>query len=464
MSKIKICVSLLIWIGIHPIAFSQEKEDCNCASVLKEVILDVENNYPGYQLKTKGENLSNYTKVKQTALTKSLATTDRVQCFYIIESYLHFFKDNHLIFTDWKSKPQQILKLNLPNTKESVQQQNQLMGTWRRISDSLTVKIISATLNKTPVYRAYIIQTKDSILQKGNIYFDLYGDSNTFRIRKYTGALTTDLLRGRRLKNLLLEPNGIWEKVNTKQQHQPLVLSEYAYNKKFRYKAISSAIYYIGIPEFNMNATKFDSLIVHQILPALNANKTKHLIVDLRNNQGGNSSFGSLARFTYQQPIVLPGDYVYSTPQMIKRYQQSAKEGSSHYQNMLPKLMANPGAFVQRDSLRIALKEKYTYPETVIFITNENCASSTEYLLILVKSSKKVKVYGGHTAGTLDYSELYEPEKLTCKGYGYLRPTTKSFWVDQHPIDQKGIQPDIDLSQYPDHEWVDRIVESLKRK
>lgn len=462
MTKILTCILLLL--SFYLATFAQEKDDCNCATTLKEVITDVETNYPGYQLKVKGENLARYTTVKQTALTKALLITDRVKCFYVVESYLDFFKDNHLIFTDWKSQPQQIPNLSLLNRKESVPNQDQLIGTWRRVSDSLTVKIIASTVNKTPIYRAYIVQTKDTTFQNGNIYFDLYGNTNEFRIRKYTGALTTDLLRGRRLKNLLIEPNGIWQKVLAKQQNKPLVLAEYAYNNKFKHKAISSDIYYIGIPEFNMLAAKFDSLIVHQILPELKTNKTKHLIIDLRNNQGGNSSFSFLTRFTYNGALTLPGDYVYASPQMIKRYEQSAQEGSALHQTLLPKLIAHPGGFVQRDSLRLKLKESYAYPETVSIITNENCASSTEYLLMLVKPSSKVKVYGRHTAGTLDYSELYGPEKLTCKGYGYLRPTTKSFWVDKSPIDKKGIQPDIDLSLYPDYEWVDTIVKSLKTK
>ena len=464
MPKIKICVSLLIWLGIHAVAFSQEQEGCNCSSVLKEVISDVENNYPGYQLKTKGENLARYTKVKQSALAKALATSDRVQCFYIIESYIHFFKDNHLIFSDRRSSPKQIPNPYLFNKKKRTDQQDSLSGTWRRHSDGLTIQIVKVNLDQSLIYRAYIVQSKDTILQKGNIYFDLYGNANEFRIRKYNASLTTDLLRGRRLKNLLIEPNGTWQKITSPSQNQPLVLAEYASNNTFRHKAISSDIYYIGIPEFNMDPTKFDSLIVNQIIPTLTANKTKHLIIDLRNNVGGNSSFLSLARLTYDKPMALPGDHVYSTPNMIKRYQESASKGSAQHQKLLAQLIAHTSAFAQRDSLKIRLKEVLTYPETVSILTNENCASSTEYFLILAKLSSKVKHYGRHTAGTLDYSELHEPEKLTCKGYVYLRPTTKSFWVDEHPIDQKGIQPDIDLSQYPDYEWVDRIIESLKNK
>ncbi|RZK09867.1 MAG: hypothetical protein EOO43_20860, partial [Flavobacterium sp.] len=283
---------------------------------------------------------------------------------------------------------------------------------------------------------------------------------NEFRIRKYNSALTTDLLRGRRLGNLLIEPNGIWQKQILNKSNPVVKPSTFDANVKFAHKLINKHIYYLGIPGFSMNEKGFDSLIVNEIIPQLSKDKIENLIIDLRNNVGGNSSFLSLLRLLYDKPFAVPGDYVFATPQTIARYKTSS---NPIHKSMLPKLISNVGGFAQRDSLKLSLKQTYQYPKTVSILVNENSASSTEYFLLLAKHSAKVKIFGRHTAGTLDYIELLEPEKLSCEGYSYMRPTVKSFFTDNNPIDNKGILPNVDLSKYPDHKWVEVVISHLNK-
>lgn len=448
-------------LGVSILTFAQEKNDCGCSLNLKEIITDIEHNYPGYKDKTKNENLRAYQAIKEKALRDAAKVLERENCFYVITTYLDFFKDNHIIFTDRKLSPKQVL-LKDTGIKTNKKLVNQLTGTWRRRSDSLTIEIINeSTSRNTLLYRAYILKSKDTA-KIGYVHFDLIGNENEFRIRNYSGWLTNDLLRGRRLDQLLIEPNGIWEKIIPQANHHRKT-TPLANNNKFNYQFLKNNTYYLGIPAFSTNEKKFDSLVVNEMIPAIVAKQAEHLIIDLRNNVGGNSSFFSLIRLIYEKPFTLPGDFVLSTPTMISKYQKSAEAGSSYYQKMLSKLTANVGGLVQRDSLSIAFKEVYQYPKTVSIIVNENCASSTEYFLILAKYSSKVKIYGRHTAGTLDYSELLQPEKLSCPGYTYMRPTTKSFWTATKPIDNKGIIPDVDLSKYPDDEWLDIVIKASNR-
>ncbi|MEJ7558665.1 MAG: S41 family peptidase [Pedobacter sp.] len=450
----KITISFLLVLCFN-YALAQNKDNCHCSIVLKEIILDIENNYPGYQAKLKVYNEREYKKLKTKAIEQASTNADREKCFYIIEGYIRFFNDNHIIFTDRKTQPKQVLnKKNLVNDTS-----DQLIGIWRRSSDSLRVKIVKESKESTSsTYKGYIVEPTGRI---GNIHFELIGNEHEFRVRKYNSWLTTDLLRGRRLRNLLIEPDGIWQKTAYKTDDLHIKTSSYPNNSKFTYKPITDNIYYLGIPAFKVDATEFDSIIVNQVIPQVNANKVKNLIIDLRNNVGGNSSFLSLMRLVYEKPFSLPGDFLYSTADLIKDYQTST---SPYRQSMLPKLVANIGNFVQRDSLKMALKESYQYPATISIIVNENTASSSEYFLKLAKHSMKVRVYGRHTAGTLDYSELFKPEKLPCPDYFFMRPTTKSYWTDTNPIDNTGIKPDVDLSSYPDNAWIDIIVDKYISK
>ena len=444
---IKITITFLLIINFISL-YSRNRNDCDCTIAVNEIISDIESNYPGFRSKVNFGKKSYYKKLKNKVIIQAMTTTNRESCFYIIENYIHFFQDNHIIFSDRRTSPSAHSFSGTTIKKRS----GQLIGNWRRNSDSLLVSIVKGSDNN---YEAYTLKPNGRL---GEIHFELIGNEHEFRIRNYNTPLTTDLLRGRRLKNLLIEPNGIWQKMDNEESYIELKTSTYSVNKKFIYKQLKEDIYYLGIPSFNTDARSFDSIIVNQIIPQLEENKITHLIIDLRNNVGGNSSFLSLMRFAYEKPFSIPGDFLFASPKLIQNYEIST---NSTRRAILPKLRANLGGFVQRDSLRITLKENYRYPKTISIIVNENSASSSEYFLILAKHSTKVKLYGRHTAGTLDYSELLEPQKLSC-GYSLMRPTTKSYWTDTSPIDNKGILPDIDLSFYPDNEWVDIILDKLK--
>jgi len=443
-------IILILLITSFNYADARNGNNCNCSLSLEEIISDVERNYPGYQAKVNVANKNEYKNFKAKTIKLAATSTDRENCFYIIESYIRFFKDNHIIFSDRNTAPKQALF-----TKKAFKNaSDKLTGVWRRNNDSLLVRVVRESKNKDLfTYKAYILNPTGAI---GNVHFELIGSEHEFRVRKYDSSLTTDLLRGRRLRNLLIEPGGIWQKIGDQQADLTIKASSYQDNSKFIFKSIGDNIHYLGIPSFTMDVTKFDSIIVKQIIPQMAVGKIQHLIIDLRNNVGGNSSFLSLMRLAYEKPFSIPGDFLLSTPKLIKNYETSP---SPYRKAMIPKLKANIGKFVQRDSLKIALKESQQYPETISIIVNENSASSSEYFLILAKHSAKVKLYGRHTAGTLDYSELLKPENLSCPDYSFMRPTTKSYWTDTSPIDNTGIQPDVDLSSYPENEWIDIIVD-----
>jgi len=452
----KTFIILLFFFKLAGISYGKPNGGCSCQVILDNIINDIENKYPGFQTKT-SKDTAGYIEVRKQAITNAAKVTDREACFYVIEKYIRFFKDNHIIFTDHKAEPMQ----HISNGVGSFATDNgaSLSGIWKNEQNRITIKIVKQPgKDGIQVHRAYVDQSAGSALKRGNAYFDLIGNEKEFYIRKYNSALTTFLLRGRMLKDYLIEPNGIWIREGPETINNKSIKPEYAINDQFLYRAINSKVYYIGIPAFNIQPKDFDSLVMHKIIPEIIANKMDHLIIDLRNNSGGNSSFLSLLRIIYEKPFSIPGDFVFSTQDMIERYRQSSNPA---YQKMLPKLIANPGRFVQKDSLKLALKDVYPYPKRVSILVNENCASSTEYFLVLARHSSKVKIYGRHTSGTQDYSELLGPEKLPCDGYTYMRPTTKSFWTDTQPIDNKGIIPDVDLSAHPDFEWVD-ILKNIK--
>ena len=448
---------LLLLLGISLACFAQEQTNCSCTLNLKEIIADIETNYPGFAKKTNNGHLRGYLSVKKKALAEAQEVRNRENCFYLIERYISFFKDNHIIFDDRQSMPSPARVIY--NTKAKGKKDG-LTGLWRRSADSLTIQIIKVAASQ---YSAHLVANKKDHNSSGNIHFTLTGNDTEFRIRKHANWLTTAQQRGRRLDHLLIEPDGIWEKIIPGKLPSTRPTKLGSYNTQFTSQLLNEDTFYLGIPAFNINEKKFDSLIVNEIIPAINVRKVKHLVIDLRNNVGGNGSFLSLIRLVYDRPFSLPGDFLYDSPALIYRYQNAADKGSAQHRAMLAKLISHKGGFVQKDSLRVKIKETLEYPTKVSILVNENCASSTEYFLILAKHSSKVKLFGRNTSGTLDYSELLSPERLSCPGYIYMRPTSKSFYVDRQGIDQKGIVPDMDLSSYPDDQWIEVVLNNSQR-
>lgn len=446
--KVKMIILLL---GISISSPAQKKDNCDCLTNLKEVITDIESNYPGYNLKTGNGKLAKYIYTKKRTIGEAAKMLTREDCFYVIERYIGYFGDNHIIFDDRKTLPSNPAVPNIP----SIPGQDKLTGIWRRSADSLTIHINKIDASN---YSAYTIKQSTGGAKTGQVHFKLMGNENEFRIRRYSDWLTTALKRGRRLGSLLIEPEGIWQRIVPGGQPQVRQGKIGSANKVLNYQMVNDDTFYLGIPAFNMDERKFDSLVVNQMIPEINMRKTKHLVIDLRDNVGGNSAFLSLVRLVYDGPFTIPGDFLYASPSLIDIYQKAADKGSASHKKLLPKLIANQGGFIQKDSLRVKISQSLAYPKRISIIVNENCASSTEYFLILAKHSAKVKIFGRHTSGTLDYSELLSPQKLSCAGYTYIRPTSKAFYTDVRLIDNKGIIPDVDLSSYPDDQWVERVV------
>lgn len=148
---------ILIILGISLTAFARKKDNCDCLLNLKEIITDIEVNYPGYKIKTSKEHQLAYLKVKKDAITDASKITEAKDCFYTISKYLAFFKDNHIIFSDRKTNPEQNAQREY-KLKDHVRQNDQLTGLWRRTGDSLTVKVIKYDRY---TYRAYLWRNKD---------------------------------------------------------------------------------------------------------------------------------------------------------------------------------------------------------------------------------------------------------------------------------------------------------------
>ncbi|MCC8409522.1 hypothetical protein LJ707_11315 [Mucilaginibacter sp. UR6-1] len=177
-------------------------------------------------------------------------------------------------------------------------------------------------------------------------------------------------------------------------------------------------------------------------------------IIDLRGNDGGTDyAFSAVLPYLYTNPIQIKPDEYRSSKGNIEVLEENlkdddlSKEAKSLINNLIGLMKANPDGFVNpsgKENFEIKLDTVHKYPSKVAVLIDRNTASSAESFLIIAKQSKKVKVYGENSAGTLDYANTQYFD-IPCKDLNLVIPISRSKRLPEHPIDNIGILPDVKL-------------------
>ena len=184
-------------------------------------------------------------------------------------------------------------------------------------------------------------------------------------------------------------------------------------------------------------------------------------------------SYEKLIPLIYTNPIRTVGLEFLSTTLNNRRMEEFANDPEASadekkwVNDALEKLNNNIGKFVNLDSSMINTETYDTvlvFPKNVGIIINEGCGSTTEQFLLAAKQSKKVKLFGTTTFGSLDISNMYSV-KSPCNDFELGYCLSKSYRIPDFAIDGKGIQPDYYLDQtIPAYKWIDFVNNILNSK
>lgn len=178
-------------------------------------------------------------------------------------------------------------------------------------------------------------------------------------------------------------------------------------------------------------------------------------IIDLRGNDGGTDyAFSGLLPYLYTNPIQIKPDEYRSSTGNIEILEENlkdndlSKEAKAFISNLISLMKAQPNGFVNpsgKESFEMKLDTVYKYPSKVAILIDRGTASSAESFLITAKQSKKVKVYGENSAGTLDYANT-QYFNIPCNDLNLVIPISRSKRLPEHPIDNIGIAPDVRIN------------------
>lgn len=447
---------------VAPPRTNAQTKSCNCRHNFDEVVDKVAHNYPGYPIKITIANQAAFQHF--TDSLRNLAdTANDVTCFSIMQAWTGYFKDRHLAFV-FKDIPENKDLINqiFSNRERFPLSKDSLMKKWATTPDyplegiwTLSGTYDVAVIKKDQGYKGIILKGDNKYWKPGQVKFELQPDSsgnwkaaqyNQYHMRDTFTAYVDDRSYSMDLKSYK------WEKIFPGQPGNRTIPAD-----SFYFTKTDSNNAVLRLPSFELHyKSLIDSLITSNFYTITH---TPHLIVDLRGNFGGyNLCFEKLLPLLYTNPVITQGPVVKATAENIRLYEIMLKsqlfpnDKKAPIIRMVKNLKKHKNGYYQPPADTTTFPQVYAQPEKVGFLIDEGCASATELLILDAKQSKKVTLFGKRSAGVVDYLNLVAPRTLSCFRFLLWIPTARLASLPQHPIDNTGILPDVEI---PHHEnWI----------
>ena len=231
---------------------------------------------------------------------------------------------------------------------------------------------------------------------------------------------------------------------------------------------------YLRIPSFYFDYS-LENLIKENMKKIT---KTENLIIDLRNNGGGDIITANvLYPILYTNPIQTPSFEFLASPLNIKRISEQLEqiESNEMYKNdaqlmqqakdFYDNIKNRVGEFVFVDGVEMivhSFDKILKSPKNVGVIVNHISMSATEEFAIAAKQSKKVKIFGTVTYGAIDTGAVTTTTS-PCGELVLMYCAMRNPRTNYMQIDEIGVQPDFLIdSSVPDYKWVEYVNDMMQ--
>ena len=457
--------------------FAQSNQ-CNCESVFNFVSTTVEENSASYQHQVvELGGLERYNKFKKelTILSKNYNT--QKECSGLLALYLSFINDSH----QWVSltNPYYPFKTfndtiavkkflnenveNYPLVDAEVLNKN-MEGNWIS-TGGLKIQIQK---NNTKG-RSYVGLMRDAVsyyAKEGDVRIDFYETAEGLKAILWDYGLKPTIYPVE-LKDGILKFGRAFIFVNNEEdvaKKEPFEL-----DKKTYFKKLNDETNYLRIHSFDYyNKKNIDSILLqkHQQLTT-----TKNLIIDIRNNPGGTDlAYQNILKYifdktSYKNPLA---SSVWGSKDNFKSYEETVyfgaenKQDSLEYEKEFQELAKYKGTFEPLNFDIEKIDEIFPFPKKVFIITNRNNASTAEGFVINALKSGKVTTIGENTGGVMSYAEW---RRVDIPDFpAWISVTRKKVQTENNVVyEKKGLPPNINIEEIPESEWIDYILELIKK-
>ncbi len=449
---------VLLTLVFTSISFSQT--DCGCEQALKQLIVKIESEYPGFKDKTKERIL--YNSFKENLLIKS-GSISETNCIELLRSYKDYFRDGHISIYPFGQE------LNVQQNKVTISAEE-----FQRLIKSTSDPLEG--IWKSGVYKVGIVKAKDEyqgfILEADTTFWK----ANEIKFRLLETGKAKYYLRDHSLSEETWELVDGWiiyfkNSKFVKELPKPN-LSEIEIKSRMEeidgcyFKQVSEKTVLLCFSSFEHNYVERIKKLLADNKKAIES--SENLIVDVRNNLGGTyDAYVDLLPYIHTNNIRGLGMEFLATQTLIDGIEDwyDDAEGKKKASEWIVMFKEKMGQFVNTDTTEYytdSIKLAERSPKYVVILANRRTASSGEAFVLDAKQSKKVKILGTPTYGALDYGSASFFE-IGCNNYKLMMPTWRSMRLPEYPIDNIGIQPDIYLDKSV-KDWVQFAINYLENK
>lgn len=474
-----------------------QAQNCDCESNFNWVKKTFEENDAGFTYALENKGVQSYEKHNEIFLEKVKSIENSTECTKVLYEWLTFFRSGHIVikrienekteqkdcniieqFKNWEREDVDLNKFEkYLNNKKVVDYE----GIWETPPYKIAIK------KQGNIYKGYIIEGDGIYWTQGQLKLKINANEKEITSTYYMKDHSMRVFENADL----LGNNYLQMGFTTLKRISPQLELNKTIDRYFRlmstpkpyFEQLNKNTTLLRIPTFSHTQKGLiDSIIVNNKEHIF---AKENLIIDLRNNGGGSdASFQELIPLIYTNPIRTVSVEFLSTKLNNQRLldwinNSSVDEENKKWIKMLyDKLSKNIGEFVyldttvindtvHLDTVAVDIQEMdttYSYPKNVAIIINEGNSSTTEQFLLAAKQSRKVKLFGIHTFGSLDISNMNFVSS-PCGEFQLGYCLSKSLRIPEMAIDDKGIPPDyyIDKS-IPKYGWIDFVINVLGEK
>lgn len=437
-------------------------QNCDCRTNLDSLIQKISTDYAGYRDKvSNSKNRLAYARMVTQLRIQSMRSPSRAECFDILAAYINHFQDKHLQIGVYNKE--HALKLFDPLTETQARQLTQKAassspeGIWWHDEKKLKIAIVKDG-KAADTYKGIVLESADTTYKTGQLFSKIKKNGTFYSVHEFGSYLLSLDPRAKFQGNLFYNYfpwKRLFPTTTTPAEEKELATWQNG-NKGLACWKPSPNVVCVRIPTFGMQWSQFETFIKKNdsLIRA-----TPYLIIDVRNNGGGNFGMELLLPYLYTKPFIVKGGLMQASINNNRVFSSDYSSDST----LLRKLRQNIGAYVPQPDFPVSYEAALPNPKKVVILQNALCGSATEYSIQVVKDFEKVTTMGENTMGMMDYGDLRQPTPIPCPDFTFVIPIVKSSWTDTAPIDQTGIAPKIQLKS-PESDWLSEAVKYLENQ